>query len=418
MATLSAPRIAPKPDHVAAELVYDYDMYHDPALNENAPERLVDIAANAPPVFWTPHNGGMWFVTRFRLVTEAGRNWEAFSSEPFTPEEAEALRAALPADEQIYQPVPILLDPPLHTKFRKPLNLVFAPKAMMAMQDSIRALAVELIDRVKDRSGCEFMAAIGEPMPVQVFLEMFGLPLERQDEFRKIVGDHLSEDFGDHADSQRMLRAMAMLMRDTLLERQANPTGDLISRLWQTDVDGRPLTLEDMQNYCILLFIAGLDTVMNAMGYGVRHLAANPELQAELRADPALIPEAAEELLRRYSFVNSMRRAGKDMSFGGAEIKAGERIVLYNPAANVDPEEFPDPGTFDLHRENKAHVTFASGPHRCLGSHLARIELQTLYEEMLARLPEFRLDTDRPVTYRCGPVIGPRAVHIIWDTQD
>ncbi len=415
MATLTAPRIVPKPDHVADELVYDYDMYGDPALNANAPERLVDLATNAPPVFWTPHNGGMWFVTRFRLVTEAGRNWEAFSSEPFTPEEAAAMRAAMTADEQIYLPVPILLDPPIHTKWRKPLNIVFAPKAMMAMQKDIRALAVRLIEGVKEQGHCEFMDAIGEPMPVQVFLEMFGLPLEQQDEFRRIVKDHLSEDFGEVEDQQRKLKQMADVMKDTLLARRENPTGDLISRLWDTDVDGHALTLEDMQNYCILLFIAGLDTVMNAMGYGVRHMAANPELQEELRADPSLIPEAAEELLRRYSFVNSMRRAGKDIHFGGADIRKGERVVLYNPAANVDPEEFPDPGRFDLHRENKAHVTFASGPHRCLGSHLARIELQTLYEEVLARLPAFRLDPDKPVTYRCGPVIGPRAVHIRWD---
>lgn len=416
MATMTAPRIAPKPDHVPEELVYDFDMYHDKALNENAPERLVDIATNAPPVFWTPHNGGMWFVCRFRLVTEGEKDWESFSSTPFTPEELEAMRAALPPGEQIYLPVPILLNPPVHTKFRKPLNLVFAPKAMMAMQDDIRALAVELIENVRDKGGCEFMSAIGEPMPVQVFLGMFGLPLERQDEFRKIVGDHLSEDFGEHEDSQKDLRAMAMVMQDTLLERRDNPTGDLISRLWQTPVDGRALTLEDMQNYCILLFIAGLDTVMNAMGFGVRHLAANPELQEQLRADPSLIPEAAEELLRRYSLVVSTRSVAKDMTFGGVEMKQGERVMFYNPTANVDPEEFPNPGTFDLQRENKAHVTFASGPHRCLGSHLARIELHTLYEEMLARLPSFRLDPENPVTYRCGPVIGPRAVHLLWDS--
>ena len=404
-----------QPDHVPDALLYDFDMYRDAALNENAPDRLVDIASNAPPVFWTPRNGGQWFVTRFRLVTEAGRNWQDFSSEPFTPEQAAAMRTALPPNEHIYQPVPILLDPPVHTAFRKPLNLVFAPKAMLEMQSSIRDLAVELIEGVKDDGGCEFMDAIGEPMPVKVFLEMFGLPLERQDEFRRIVKDHLSEDFGGVEDQQRKLRNMAKVMEETLLDRRENPTGDLISRLWQTKVDDRSLTLEDMQNYCILLFIAGLDTVMNAMGYGVRHLAADPALQDELRRDPSLIPEATEELLRRYSFVNSIRRAARDMSFGGARIKAGERVVLYNPAANVDPAEFPDPGMFDLHRENKAHVTFASGPHRCLGSHLARIELQTLYEEMLARLPPFRLNPDKPVTYRCGPVIGPRAVHLLWD---
>lgn len=412
---MTAPRLAQQPDHVPDELVYDFDMYRDEALNRNAPERLVDLATNAPPIFWSPHNGGQWFVTRFRLVTEAGKSWEKFSSQPFTPEEEAAMLSKLPADEQIYQPLPILLDPPVHTKFRKPLNLVFAPKAIMAMQGSIRNLAVELIENVRDRGECEFMAAIGQPMPVRVFLEMFGLPLDRQDEFHKIVSEHLSEDFGTPEDSQRKLRSMAMVMRDTLIERRENPTGDLISRLWQTTVDDEALTLEQMQNYCILLFIAGLDTVMNAMGFGVAHLASHPKLQEELRANPALIPEATEELLRRYSFVLSTRRAAKDMNFAGAEIKAGDRIFLYNPAANVDPEEFPNPGQFDLHREHKAHVTFASGPHRCLGSHLARIELQTLYEEMLARLPQFRMAEDKPVTYRCGPVIGPRDVHIRWD---
>lgn len=325
------------------------------------------------------------------------------------------MRAALPENEQIYQPVPILLDPPAHTHFRKPLNLVFAPGTMMAMQEDIRALATDLIESVRHQGGCEFMSTIGEPMPVQVFLGLFGLPLERQGEFRRIVSEHLSEDFGEHSDSQRKLRAMAMVMRDTLLDRRDHPTGDLISRLWQAEVNGRPLTLEDMQNYCILLFIAGLDTVMNAMGHGVRHLAANPALQAQLRADPSLIAEANEELLRRYSFVISTRRAARDIVLAGATIKAGERVILYNPAANLDPDEFPDPGRFELDRENKAHLTFASGPHRCLGSHLARIELQTLYEELLARLPPFRLDPEKPVTYRCGPVIGPRAVHIVWN---
>jgi cytochrome P450 len=96
-------------------------------------------------------------------------------------------------------------------------------------------------------------------------------------------------------------------------------------------------------------------------------------------------------------------------------MKRGDRAILYYPLANLDPEEFPDPDRFDLGRENKVHLTFGGGPHRCLGSHLARIELQTLYEEMLRRLPAFRLDPDRPVRYRCGPVTGPRELHIRWN---
>lgn len=413
--TLPAQRVMAKPDHIPDALVYDFDMYHDEQLVEDAPSRLVDIARNAPPIFWTPHNGGHWMVCRYQSVTGAARDWESFSSEHISREEAEAMRAKLPPNAHILQPVPILLDPPDHTRFRAPLNPVFSPKRMMALQDDIRALTVTQIEKVRNRGSCAFMAEVGEPIPVHVFLEMFGLPLERQREFRELVKDHLAEDPGDLEGSQRKLKKIADIMHDTLIDRRDNPRDDLISLLWQSEVDGAPLTLNDLENYCILLFIAGLDTVMNAMGHGIRHLACNPALQEELRADPKLIPEAAEELLRRYSFVISTRRVARDLTYEGVAMKAGERVILYNPAANVDPDEFPQPERFDLHREHKAHVTFGGGPHRCLGSHLARIELQTLYEEMLARLPAFRLDESQPVRYRCGPVIGPREVHIVWD---
>jgi cytochrome P450 len=237
--------------------------------------------------------------------------------------------------------------------------------------------------------------------------------MEQQHEFRDIVFEHLSEDFGDFDNQQRKLRRIAEVMNATLIDRRDNPRGYLISLLWQSTVDGKPLTLDDMENYCILLFIAGLDTVMNAMGHGIAHLAAHPALQDELRANPKMVTEAAEELLRRYGFVISTRMIGRDIVYDGAPMKKGDRCILYNPAANLDGAEFPEPQNFDLTRENKAHITFGGGPHRCVGSHLARIELQTLYEEMLARLPRFHLA--EPVAYRCGPVIGPRAVQIAWD---
>src|SRR5262249_26472854 len=161
----------------------------------------------------------------------------------------------------------------------------------------------------------------------------------------------------------------------TLLDRRENPRDDLISLLWQSTVDGEPLTLEDMQNYCVLLFIAGLDTVMNGMGHGIRHLAMDLALQDELRAHPKMIVEGAEELLRRYGFVAVPRLVARDLDYDGAPLKRGERVTLFYPMANLDPREFAEPGKFDLGRENKVHLTFGGGPHRCLGSHLARIEL-------------------------------------------
>jgi cytochrome P450 len=390
-------------------------MYHDPGMEKNAPQRLLEVARETPPVFWTPHNGGHWIIRGYHTVLKVSRDWETFSSEHISREEAAALLAQLPPDVTIVQPVPILLDPPDHTKFRLPLQPVFSPKAMLGLQAHIREVTIGLIEAVKPMGSCEFVSAIGEKIPTQVFLEIFGLPLARQGDFRALVEEHLSDDFGDFDNQQQKLRRMAEIMHDTLLDRRDNPREDLISLLWKSTVDGAPLTLEDMQNYCVLLFIAGLDTVMNGMGHGVRHLALHPQLQAELRANPKMVVEAGEELLRRYGFVAVPRLVRHDNECDGAPLKRGDRVTLFYPMANLDAEEFSQPDKFDLARENKVHLTFGGGPHRCLGSHLARIELQTLYEEMVSRLPTFRLDPDRPMRYRCGPVTGPRELYLNWD---
>jgi cytochrome P450 len=184
--------------------------------------------------------------------------------------------------------------------------------------------------------------------------------------------------------------------------------------LWKSEIDGRPTTLEDMENYAVLLFIAGLDTVMNGMGFGVRHLAQDPDLQRTLRADPRRIPVAAEELLRRYTFTVPVRKVHKDVVFEGLHMREGERVMLFLPAADLDPKEFPDSDRLDIQRE-KPHIAFNAGPHRCLGSHLARVELQTLYEQMLERLPEFRLDPLHPPKFHGGPVIGVDSLTLVWD---
>jgi cytochrome P450 len=181
------------------------------------------------------------------------------------------------------------------------------------------------------------------------------------------------------------------------------------------EIDGRPTTIEDMENYGVLLFIAGLDTVMNGIGHGVRHLARNPDLQEQLRANPKLVPEATEELLRRYTFTIPPRTVARDMVFEGVQMKARERAMLFLPAADLDPKEYAGSDQFDLNRENKVHIAFNAGPHRCLGSHLARVELQVINEVLTTRLPRFRLDPQRPPTFHCGHVVGVDSLHLLWD---
>ncbi|MDB6159138.1 MAG: cytochrome [Gammaproteobacteria bacterium] len=413
-ATLSP--AAPRPAHVPEGALYDFDMFRDPAYLADPHKRILDLIRVAPPVFWTPRNGGHWMFLSHNANFKASRDTESFTSQFVTREQLDAIRAKMPpGTPHIPMASPINLDPPEHGQYRTPLQQAFSPKAMLALKDDIRTLANQLIDSVITRGRCDFMVDIAEPLPVRVFLKMLGLPLERQEEYRALVREHLSDPEPDPRKVMMKLLRITAMMRDTILERRERPQNDLISLLWKSQINGRPTTLEDMENYGVVLFIAGLDTVMNGMGFGIRHLAQDQALQSQLRANPKTIPEASEELLRRYTFTVPPRKVAKDIVFEGLQMKAGERVMLFLPAADLDPTEFAGSDRFDLTREKKAHIAFNLGPHRCLGSHLARVELQTLYEVMLARLPPFRLDPDRPPNFHGGHVIGVDTLWIVWD---
>lgn len=406
----------PKPDHIPDSLVYDFDIFNDPGMIANAHDRALEIIKEAPPVFWTPRNFGHWVIAGHNAVFNMSRDTERFSNAMVSYEQIHGMIASLPegAPKPLI-PAPITYDPPHHAVYRGPLQRAFSPKAMSLLKDSIRELAVELIEAVKPNGECAFVEAVAEPLPVTIFLRMFGLPVERQREYRALVKEHFEDNISDPSHVQQRLKKVTDIMHDTIMDRKDNPTDDLISLLWQSEFNGQKATLWDIQNYCVVLFAAGLDTVVNGIALGAVHLANNPELQAELRANPEKIPAATEEILRRYTFTLPPRFVTGDTEFEGVQLKKGEKAVLLLPTADLDPTEFENPEQFDMNREGKAHIAFGSGPHRCLGSHLARFELNILYEELLARLPEFRLNPDKPLTYHGGHVWGPNEVYLKWD---
>ena len=408
---------APKPDHVPDALVYDFDFFADPVMLQTGHARALEVAKNAPPIFWTPRQGGHWILNGHNAIFEASRDAETFSNAMVSYEQIQEMQASMPPDApKILIPAPITYDAPHHAVYRSPLQKAFSPKAMAESKDAIRKLAIELIEAIKDQGHCDFVADVAEPMPVTFFLKIFGLPPEKYPQYRELVKEHFAENSDkDPGRTQARLRKVTAVMEDTIRDRKDNPKDDLISLLWQSTFNGKPATQSDLENYAVMLFTAGLDTVVNGMALGIVHLANDQELQAELRANPEKIPQATEELLRRYTFTLPPRFVARDSEFQGVKMKKGEMALLFLPGGDLDAGEYPQPEKFDLNREGKAHIAFGAGPHRCLGSHLARIELNIVYEEFLARVPQFRLDTGKPLEFHGGHVWGPEEVSLVWD---
>ena len=407
--------LATKPDNVPDALVYDFDIHHDPGLLRNPHERIRQLLREAPPLFWTPRNRGHWMALKYEDASKILREPEFYSSALLSEKERAWVKTLLPPDApHMIELTPIMVDLPAHAKYRAPLQKAFSPQTMMALKGEIEKLANALIDDVIDQGHCDFVAAVTGQLPVRVFLKLMGLPEDRLSEFRVLVQELLSPSGGPMVQLER-IRRIAAAMTGVILERRDHPAGDLISMLWTLDIDGAPMTLELVEDFTTLLFGAGLDTVTNGMSFGIRHLAQNPRLQDKLRAEPGLIVNTVEELLRRYTFTVTQRRIVKDTALAGQVLKADQSVVAYLPANNLDPAEFAEPELFDEGREHKVHIAFGAGVHRCLGSHLARIELQTLYGVVLKRLPEFRLDPDRPAVFHCGMVLAISSLPIRWD---
>lgn len=417
LAQSTGPHKPSYPAHVPKHLIVDFDIFYDKALIADPHARILDLHKTAPRIFWSPYNGGHWVVMGYNDNYDLARDTESFTSNiSYTPERAALVAQMMPQDmPHIPTMAPISMDPPRHAAYRQPLNSAFSPRRVTGMRDEIQALARQLLLAVRHQGGCEFMGAIAEPLPIEIFLKLMGLPIERMAEFRQIAVETM-RGAGDPPELTigRLLRLTAS-MRETLLARQKEPRDDVISHLWQMKIDGQATSMDDIENYASLLFVAGLDTVILAMGFAARHLAMNPGLQDQLRANPSLITEASEEMLRRYAFTSPNRRANKDVTFRGIEMKHYDLVVQYLPAANIDPEYFPEADQFKLDRENKVHLVFNAGPHRCMGSHLARIELQAMFEEMLTILPPFRLDSDKPPVFHGGYTLGLDELHLRWD---
>lgn len=395
------------PPHVPRDLVRDWNFATAPG-GDRDPFKAISVLHDGPDIFWAPAGRNYhptWIVTRHELMREILQDPATFSSK------AIAGFSRLIGEE--WDLIPLEKDPPDHSRYRLLMNPLFSPSRVANIEESVTATAAALIDKMSAKGQAEFITDFARPFPVTVFLSLMGLPLELTPQFLAWEDGLLhGKTMEDRINAAGAIKKYLVEMID---KRRAAPTDDLTSFAVTAEIDGKKLNDEEVLGICYLLFVGGLDTVASALGFSFKHLAENQENQALLRAEPDLIPAAIEEFLRANASVTTSRFLTRDTEFHGVQMKAGECVALCTGLAGRDAREFPNPHEINFRRENLRHITFSAGPHRCIGSHLARREMKIALELFLSRIPPIRVKAgEAPVTHVTG-VFGVDYLPIVWD---
>jgi cytochrome P450 len=292
-------------------------------------------------------------------------------------------------------------------KYRRLLDPLFAPKQVALLEDDVRKLSNQLIDEFVDKGECEFNRDFAIPLPCTVFLRLLGLPLEELDLFLEFKDNIIRPGARDQKEMERIQaetgQRIYAYFDQVLDERERQPRDDLLSGFLEADVDGHRLTREDILDICYLVLLAGLDTVTASVGCMVAYLAQHPEQRRRLVDDASLVPGAVEELLRWETPVPGVPRVlTEDVELSGERLEAGERVTVLLGSANIDESEFPEPEQIEFERPANRHLAFGGGVHRCLGSHLARLELRVALEQLHERIPEYTIKPGEEPRYTFG----------------
>lgn len=381
----------------------DFDHF-DPTYAQD-PFAIWDDLRSTCPVARSERFRGMWVPTTAADIDAVARDTATWSSRSPLVADFGSM-----ADFGIVAP-PISSDPPYQTHFRKLLLPFFSPQRMEALRPAIEARCDELLAAFADDATCDAAVQYAQHIPVHVITLLLGIPPEDGELFRSWIHDLLEVGPTDIEAAAQGLVGFGDYLGVQIQQRIEGGLGDdLISFLLQADLDGRRLDAQEVFGGCLLLLVAGIDTTWSAIGASLWHLASHPDDQQRLRDEPELRATAVEELLRAYAPVTMAREAIVDTELGGCTVRAGDPLLLPFPAANRDPELFDRPDEVLLDRSPNRHVAFGVGIHRCLGSHLARLEVSVAVERFLAAVPSFSLADPEAVTWSTGQVRGPRSL--------
>jgi cholest-4-en-3-one 26-monooxygenase len=373
----------------------DVDLCNPDNFVDGVPHHFFNVLRREAPVYrhQEPYGRGFWALTKYDDVVTVSLDSATFSSYrggTNIPDMAEE-------NLTFVRLIMLNMDPPQHTKYRRLVSKGFTPKIVQAMEPHVRKTANEIIDRVAERGECDFVNDIAAELPLQVILELMGIPVEDRhmvfEWSNRMIGFDDPEFQNSPADGQAAATEMFMYANQLAVDRKQRPRDDVISTLMRAEVDGEALTEAEFNAFFVLLSVAGNETTRNLISGGMLALLEHPDQRDRLLADRSLIPPAVEEMLRWVTPVMYFRRTVmRDTEIRGQKIAEGEKVVMYYGSANRDEEIYPDGDLFDVSRDPNPHVTFGpGGSHFCLGASLARLEIRVMSEELLRRLPDIEL---------------------------
>jgi len=368
----------------------------------------IDALREEHPFMRSTFGSGFWVMTGADVIRETLQHPETFSSSVVTVHDP----------DPPYKWIPEMLDPPEHTAWRQLLAPHFAPRAMEKLEDRVRERCVEVIGTFAQKGHCDFLRDFAWRYPTTIFMELMGLPLDGLEQFLDWEHRILHPSDGDDPDQSTAVEAMLAVMgyfTELIEEKRAHPSDDLLTSALDWTIEGNPIPLDDLLSWCLLMFMAGLDTVSIQLSYAFWYLAGNPEDRARIARDPSVIPAAVEEFLRYFAFVAPARKVMQDAEFHGCPLKTGDMVFVPLSGATRDPARFEDASTVQIDRSPNNHIAFGAGPHRCLGSNLARRELRVALEEWHRVIPDYRLTEGVEVTEHGGGLYGIDRLELSWD---
>ena len=373
----------------------DVDLANLDTFVERVPHDMFDVLREEEPLYFHPEadGSGFWCIVRYPDLQQVSHDWPDYSSEwGITLYEADHSELAQ------QQMMMLMMDPPKHTKLRLLVNKGFTPRMVGRLHDRIRGIAVDIVEQAKARGRCDFVVDVAAELPLQVIAEMMGVPHEDRHKVfewsNRMIGSEDPEYAVAAEDVMNAATEMFAYANNLAETKRANPSDDIVSTLLGAEVEGERLTDLEFDVFFELLAVAGNETTRNLISHGMLALLEHPDQLELLRSDPSLLPSAVDEMLRYASPVMYMRRTARsDVELHGKTIKEGDKVALWYIAANHDPAVFEDPHRFDIRRSPNEYLAFGGGgPHFCLGSHLAKLEITVMFEELIARLPFIELD--------------------------